>query len=123
VTAPLVAGLVFVVAVVFGTGSALTRSGRPFGTVLLTIHKLVAHAAVVAVGVLAYQQGRVAPFSALEWSATAVAGLLYVVSFASGVAVSAKHDAPAWVVRAHRIGSWLAGVAVTAVVYLLATRG
>jgi len=98
--------------VVIGTGVWLTRSGWPFGTVLLNTHKLIALAAVIFLGVLVYRAANVAPLSATDWAVVVAAGLLCAASFASGGVVSAIQSAPAWVSWVHRIGTWFAVGAV-----------
>ncbi len=48
------------IAVVLGSGVVMTRAGRPYGTGMLTVHKLVDLAVVVAVSVATYQANRTA---------------------------------------------------------------
>jgi hypothetical protein len=107
---------------VFGSGLWLTRSGWPFSTLIVTIHKLVALAAVVFVGALTFQAVRAAPLSLSEWAAVVTAGLACVAAIASGGVVSALQEPPPAVRWAHRVVSWLAGVSVAVSVHLLMTR-
>jgi hypothetical protein len=118
-TIPRVVGLVAATLVVIGTGGALTRSGWPFGTTLLNIHKLVALAAVAFTGVLVYRTNRAGAITPNQWIALAAGALLCVAAFASGGVVSAFESAPTWVVWVHRVGSWLAVAATGIAVWLL----
>jgi hypothetical protein len=93
---------------VLGTGVSLTRSGWPYGPVMLNVHKLVALTAVVVLGVLVYRVTRVAPLSAADWAVVVSAGLLCLAGFASGGAVTAMESAPTWVLWVHRVGTWFA---------------
>lgn len=105
--------------VICASGVWLTRAGRPFSTATLTVHKLVALACVVVVAVLAWRVGRATSLSAGEWAGIAAAVVLCVAAFVSGGVASAMEPAPASVVWAHRVGSWLAVVAVGWVWYAL----
>jgi len=104
------AGAALVVSV---TGVVLTRRGRPFGTGPLTVHKLVALAAMVYYGPLAYRAGRSSGLDGFEGAVLAAGVAVLLVAFASGGAVSAMKEPPAWIVWSHRIGSW-AAIAVSA---------
>jgi len=99
--------------IVLVTGVILTRSGRPFGSMLLNVHKLVDLAAVVALGVFIFRAARSAPLSAPEWTAIGLATALCVGTFATGGVTSARESVPPWVLWTHRVGSWIA-VAATA---------
>lgn len=105
-------GLSAAAGVVIVTGVVLTRLGWPFGVVLLTVHKLVALVAVVFVGYLAFGAARSGSLASGDWAILVVSLALCVAMFATGGVVSAIRDAPSWVVWTHRVGSWLAVVAV-----------
>lgn len=106
-------GLAIATAVVFGSGIALTRAGRPYGTALLNVHKLVDLAAVVAVAVIVYRAARAGSLSGGEWAVVAATGALFVALFATGAVASAATKPPTWVMRAHRIAP-LFGLALAA---------
>lgn len=98
-----VIGFLVAAVVIFGSGVSLTRAGRPYGVALQTVHKLVALAAVVVVGVMAYQASRAGALSTLESTVVRLAGLFAVATFASGGVVSASETAPVWVLWLHRV--------------------
>jgi hypothetical protein len=108
--------------IVFGTGFWLSRGGRPYGTALLTIHKLVDLGVVVAIGLMVYRAGRVSAPSTLEWAVLALATAAVVAAFASGAVVSASETAPKWVAGLHKVAPWLAGVLAALVAYAAAVR-
>ena len=70
--------------IVVATGLWLTRSGRPYSGALLNIHKLVALAAVVTIGVLAYRAHASSALGALELAVLGLTALLVIACFASG---------------------------------------
>lgn len=94
--------------VVLGTGVWLTRLGWPYDAAILNIHKLVALAVVVVLGILVYRAACAAPLAPGDWAMVVSAGLLCVISFASGGVASAMESTPGWVLWVHRISSWVA---------------
>lgn len=115
-------GLVVAAVIVFGSGIWLTRAGRPYGGVLLDVHKLVDLAAAIVIGIAVYQSNQARPLSVLEWALLAVAASLFVATLATGGVSSAMAEPPAWALWSHRIGSWAAGALVLAGVLLLGAR-
>lgn len=103
----LVIGLGGAALIVIVSGISLTRGGKPFGTAVLSAHKVVALAAVVAIGVAVYDAARLGPLSRVALTATGIVAVLNLTSFVSGGVVSAMDAAPKWVTWLHRIGSWL----------------
>ena len=104
---PLVLGLGAAAIIVIVSGISLTRDGKPFGTAVLSAHKVVALAAVIAIGVNVYDAARLGPLSRVALTATGLMAILNVTSFVSGGVVSAMDSAPRWVTWLHRIGSWV----------------
>lgn len=115
-------GLIGAVVIVVITGLWLTRSGRPYSSALLNIHKLVALAAVIAIGVLAYRANAASALQVLELAVLGLAALLVIASFASGGVVSTMKAPPAWVSWVHRIAPYLTVVAAAAAMYIVARR-
>ncbi len=115
-------GLIGAAVVVVFTGLWLTRSGRPYSSTLLNIHKLVALVAVVTIGVLAYRANAASALGALELAVLGLTALFVIASFASGGVVSAMEVPPAWILWTHRIVPYLAVVAVSAAMYIVARR-
>lgn len=94
--------------VVVASGVLLMRSGWPFGTLVLTLHKLVALAGVVVIGVLVARTWRTAPPATEDVIIAGAALALAIASFASGGVVAASKSAPAWVLWLHRAGTFAA---------------
>jgi hypothetical protein len=115
-------GLAVAGAVVFGTGVWLARAGRPYGTALTTVHKLVDLAAVIVIAVMVYQAQRTSPMTALEWAVVVAVAVLTIALFATGGMASAIETPPSWVLLVHRVAPWLAGILAVAAVYMLGRR-
>jgi hypothetical protein len=115
-------GLAVAGLVVFGTGIWLTRAGRPYGTALTTVHKLVDLAAVIVIGVMVYQAQRSSPLTGLEWVLIAAAAVLAIALFATGGMASAIEVPPTWVRLVHRVAPWPAGILTAAAIYMLGRR-
>lgn len=92
--------------VIFVSGFFLTYGGRPYGTTLLNIHKLVALAAIVVIGIAAYQSNHTQALSSAQWTFLVLAAALLVTLFATGGVVSAKRDGPRWVLWLHRLAPY-----------------
>jgi hypothetical protein len=115
-------GLGVAAVVVFVSGFWLSRAGRPYGTALLTVHKLVDLGVLVAVGLMAYRASRVLAPSALEWVVVAFAVVAVIAAFASGAVASASDPVPKWALVLHKVAPWLAGGLTALVAYLTAVR-
>jgi hypothetical protein len=116
-----VAGAGACLLVVFLTGFWLTRSGKPYGGLVLNLHKLLSLAALALLVIAAVRQ---APLSALELTVTVVAGVLFLDAIVSGGLASVDRPTPAFVLVMHRIAPFvaLAAVALTAVLLLSGVR-
>ena len=108
-------GLAAAALVVCASGVVLTARRRPYGVALQNVHKLVAVAATVVVAWMVYVAATVASFSTVGLFTAVSTTVLLVVAFASGGIVSAREDAPAWVLWAHRALSWVTVLAAAAI--------
>jgi hypothetical protein len=98
-------------------GIVLRRTGTPYGTGPLTLHKLAALLGIVSGGVLVYRSGVASPAIA---TAVAAVGLLALAALATGGIVSASSAPNSRVVWAHRASSYLAlGLSVAGALALL----
>ena len=86
----IIAGL-FVFAFVFGI--RLSQLGRPLNTAIFTFHKLIALATIVFSAVTIVQLVNGQGLTSLRLSAVIVAGLLLLVTFASGAWLSIAKSA------------------------------
>ncbi len=114
--------LALAAAVVFVSGVWMTRAGRPHSGLLLNVHKLVDLAAVVYMGIAFYRAYQDARFTPATWMLLAAMALVAMALFASGGVISAMGSAPVWVVRLHRVGSWIGGALAAASVWAVGVR-
>lgn len=115
-----VAGLVFIV--IFASGYWLSRAGKPYSVIVLTVHKLISLAAVVFLVVAMIQANRVAALSALELIAGVVTGLFFLALMATGGLLSTDKQMPVVVLRLHQIAPYLTVLAAAVTLYLLRSR-
>lgn len=101
------------------TGVWVTSTGRPLNTVVFTIHKLIALAAVVLTVLALYPAVRAGDARALLTGILVLSGLLILALFASGALLSQATPAPLAVLRVHQIAPLLALAGLAAAVALL----
>ena len=118
---PIVAtGLLFVVT--FISGYWLSRSGKPFNGIVLTIHKLISLAAAVLLGTVIYRINQVAPLRTIELAAGVVTGSFFLDAVVSGGLVSIGRPMPAAILTMHRITPYLTVLSAAVTLYLLLGR-
>jgi hypothetical protein len=101
------------------SGLWLSRLGKPYNAILLTIHKLVSLAAVV---VLVFTVVRVRSEAALgvaDWVAVSVSGLFFAGTIATGALLSVDKPMPPAILVLHRIMPFLTVLSTAATLYLL----
>lgn len=110
---------------VFLSGYRLKRSGAPYGTLVLTAHKLIALAAAALLVVAIYQDHQIAQISLVEWGAVLVTAVLFIGTVATGGLMSTGKAMPAMVSRFHNITPFLTVVAsaVTVSLFLAESTG
>jgi branched-subunit amino acid transport protein AzlD len=107
---------------VFVAGYWLARAGRPYGTVLLTVHKLIAVGILVFLGVSAFGANKVSPLGAGVWLIVALAALAFVATIAAGGVLSAVTSPPAAVAVLHKVAPYVTLLLTAAAFYLLLWR-
>jgi hypothetical protein len=119
------AGAVFLVILLSGYG--LSRSGKPYGTLVFTLHKLVAVAAVVTLGVTVYRMNRAGTLTAAGLASAIVSGVFFLGTMATGgvLSVEAGTEAAlpatvsAFVRKLHQVTPYLTVLSTAAALYLL----
>jgi hypothetical protein len=111
------------------SGVWLSHSGKPYNSMIFTIHKLIALATVIIIGVNVYHLFRVMDGNTLvALSVIAVSGLLFLALFISGALLSLipagllslEKPLPEIILKIHQVAPLLALVSSTATFYLLA---
>ena len=106
----------------FISGFWLSRSGKPFNVIILTIHKLISLAAAVLLGMVIYQIGQVAPLSTIDLIAVVVTVSFFFDAVVSGALLSIGRPMPAAISMMHRITPFLTVLSAAVTLYLLLSR-
>jgi hypothetical protein len=116
------AGLFFLLILL--SGYWLSRSGKPYSTIVFNIHKLVAVAAVVLLGIAVYRIHRAETLSAIEWLAAIVTGLFFLGTMVTGGLLSIPIDKamPAIVHKLHQVTPYLTVLSTALALYFLRGR-
>ena len=114
------AGLFFLL--IFLSGFWLSRSGKPYSVIILTIHKLIGLAAGVFLVMTVYRIHRVAPLSPVEITAIVVTVLFFAGNVATGGLLSTDKTMPAVILRLHQITPYLTVLSTAVTLYLLLGR-
>lgn len=118
-TPSLIAVIAIALIVVFLLGFRLTRSGRPYSGLILTVHKLAALAVLVILALLVGRAARTAPLDAVVWIASLSAAVFFVVAIISGGLLSTDKTLPPAIKALHRVSPFLAVLAGAATLVLL----
>jgi heme A synthase len=97
----LIAGGLFILILLFGYG--LSRVGKPYNSILLSIHKLISLGAFAYLIVTIVRLNKLAPLSPLEMSACVVCGVFFLTLIATGGVISAMKNPPEIVRKIHQI--------------------
>ncbi|MCW4013619.1 MAG: hypothetical protein NWF07_11595 [Candidatus Bathyarchaeota archaeon] len=110
-------GVLFVV--IFAFGVVLTRSGSPYSTVLLTVHKLASVAAFILLIKAFVSVNQTTGLNTLTIIVGVIAGLAFIGTIATGGIITIGGDFPEIVYTLHRAMPILTLVFSGASLYLL----
>lgn len=103
-------------AVIFATGFILHNRQRPYSTLLLTVHKLIALGTVILAGYSAWQSGFRTGMNLILLAGTAIAALLLIIS---GGLISGMKEPPAILKWIHLILPWPVLAATGSILFLV----
>ena len=112
-----VAGLFFLG--IFLSGFWLNHSGKPYGLLIFTLHKLVALGAVIFLGLTVYRFQQVYPLNALQIGVLALTAVQFLITIATGGMLSVEKAMPALVLRLHQVAPFLTVLSAGGSLYLL----
>lgn len=104
---------------IFLSGIWLSNSGKPLNTIILTIHKLIALAAVVFLFITIYRINQVTILGAIELIASVFTGLFFLGAIVTGGLLSTDKPAPAAILRVHQITPVVTLLSAAVTLYLL----
>jgi hypothetical protein len=101
------------------SGFWVSRAGRPYSVLLVTIHKLIGLAAGVYLGLTVYRTFKVAPLTPLQIAVIVITVLLFAVNVATGSLLSTNKPMPETVSLINRFFPYLTAVSTGIMLYLL----
>lgn len=105
--------------VILSSGFFLTRMGRPYGTLLLTAHKLVSLVVVGYLGWTVMQAKQAAPLPALPLWLAGLTALLFLALIVTGGILSGSARPPTWVRDGHHLLPYLVLLSAAGTLFLL----
>lgn len=113
----LISAVFFIFIFIFGFW--LSRSGKPYSSGLLTVHKLIGLAAGIFLGWSVYQLAKVEPISPIGIAATVVTVLFFLGLVVTGGLLSIDKPMPVFVSLIHKTLPYLAVLSTGATIFLL----
>jgi hypothetical protein len=110
-------GIGFVLTV--ASGIWLSSIGKPLNTIIFTLHKLIALAAVILTGIQVYKTLQEMGIQALPMVLIVLTGLCVIALFVTGALLSLGKPVDEVLLTIHKIAPVLALLAMTGVIYLL----
>jgi hypothetical protein len=114
-----IAGTVLFFLFIILSGFWLAKSGKPFNTGIMTIHKLISIGAVVFLAITIYQMSKASRLSTVDIVAVVVTGVLFLITIITGGLVSALKTTPTAILRTHQITPWLTTLSTAVTLILL----
>jgi hypothetical protein len=106
----------------FILGYVLSRSGEPYNTAILTIHKLASLAALVLIVLAAWQLRKETGLDSLAMAAVVITVILFVTTILTGGALSADLQTPGIITVVHKVFPYLTVISTVVTIYLLSFR-
>ena len=110
-------GVLFILTLAFGVW--LSRSGKPYHTLIFNIHKLIALAAVIVAAIRAFNALKIVEAQPILIALLILLGLCAVALFVTGALMSANKPAHDRLLTTHQIALLLAVIAAIGTLYLL----
>jgi hypothetical protein len=112
-----ITGIFFLFTFLFGFW--LSRSGKPYNTLIFNAHKLIGLAMGIFLILSVYRIHQAAGLTPGQIVGVAVTVLLFVILVAAGGLLSAKETVPTAVSLVHKVFPYLATLSTAATLYLL----
>lgn len=113
-------GLFFLFTFFFGFW--LSRTGRPYSTVLFTIHKLLALGAVVFLAISLYKVHQQTPLNPTQMLVSFLAAVCFVTTIITGGLLSIDKALPSAILKLHHMLPYLTLISTGIVLYLVFVR-
>ena len=113
----LVSGLFYLF--IFLSGFWVRGDGKPYNSVILTIHKLISLSAGIILGIVLTRLKQAAGMSSSAIRAVVVTGVLFVVTVLSGGIWSIEEEIPTALLRLHQVSPFLTTLSTSVMLYLV----
>ena len=114
------AGVSFLLILLSGFG--LTHSGKPYGVLIFTVHKLLSVGMVVLLGITIRQANQAMKLGTMGWLAVVVTGLFFLTTVVAGSLLSISDSMPVIVRKLHQITPYLTTLSTLVTLYSLLKR-
>jgi hypothetical protein len=104
---------------IFFSGYLLTRIGKPYNMLIITIHKLVGVALGVYLGLRLYRQHQVAGLNSISLVIITVTVLFFILMVTTGSLLSAERSFPDGIKLLHRVFPYLTVTATAVLIFLI----
>jgi hypothetical protein len=111
------AGLFFIF--VFLSGFWLSRTGRPYSVLIITLHKLIGLAMGIYLGLTVYRVHKATPLSPVQITAGTVTVLFFVVNVTTGSLLSTNKPMSEAVSIINKFFPYLTVISTGVMIYLL----
>jgi hypothetical protein len=104
------------------SGFGLTHSGKPYGVLVFTVHKLLSVGMVVLLSITIRQANQAMGLGTMGWFAVFVTGLFFLTTVVAGSLLSINDSMPTLVHRLHQITPYLTTLSTLLTLYSLLKR-
>lgn len=111
------------VVLIFASGFWVSRAGKPYPALNFNVHKLIALAAAVLLGIVISKANKAAPLDSTQWLGVAAAGVCILVTIITGGLASIDRPMPAILVTLHKVFPYLSAVSAGWVLYSVLLKG
>jgi hypothetical protein len=107
---------------IFLSGFWLSHLGKPYPTIVFSIHKLIGVATAIFLVITVYRIHQAAPLSPVEITAGVVTVLFFAGTIVAGGLLSIDKSMPAAVLTMHQVAPFLTMLSTAATLYLVLSR-
>jgi len=104
---------------IFISGFWMSRTGRPHGMLLVTVHKLIGLALGIYLGWMVYQAHKIIPLSSTQIIAVTITVLFFAVNVATGSLLSTNKPMPEMVSLINKWFPYLTIASTGILIYLV----
>jgi hypothetical protein len=112
-------GIALIFVIIFLSGYWLSRSGKPYSMLVLTVHKLLAVGTFVYLIITLIRANRAGTLNTNTLIAGVVSGVCFLSLIATGGLLSSEAQTPALVSTLHKVAPYLTLLSTAVTLYLI----